>query len=165
MTGNAKAIPDGYHTLTPQLIVRGAMQAIEFYQRAFGATLISASPDGPGGKITHATLKMGDSILMLSDEFPEWKCLGPESIGGTPVTIHVYVENVDEVFQRAVNEGASVAMPLQDQFWGDRYGQVVDPFGHRWSLATHVENLTREEIAQRSVAIFGDVWKKAVSAS
>ena len=161
MPGIAKPIPEGYHTLTPQIVVRDAARAIEFYKSAFGAELLNAAPDGPGGKITHASMKIGDSILMLTDEFPEWGCLGPQSIGGSPVTLHIYVEDVDALFDRAVAAGAKVTMPLQDQFWGDRYGQLADPFGHRWSLATHKEELTREEVAKRSEAIFSKMSKEA----
>jgi PhnB protein len=161
MPGNVKAIPEGFHTLTPSIVVREAARAIDFYKTAFGAELLNASADGPEGKITHASLKIGDSILMLNDEFPEWHCLGPLSLGGSPVTIHIYVENVDEAFDRAVEAGATVTMPLQNQFWGDRYGQLVDPFGHKWSIGAHVEDVTREEIARRAEAAFNQMTKKA----
>ena len=161
MPGTVKAIPDGFHTLTPLIVVREAARAIEFYKSAFAAQLLTVAADGPGGKITHASLKIGDSILMLTDEFPEWQCLGPQALGGSPVTIHMYTEKVDEAFERAVKAGAAVTMPLQDQFWGDRYGQVVDPFGHKWSIGAHVEDLTREEIAKRAEAVFGEMAKKA----
>lgn len=161
MPGTVKAIPEGFHTLSPLIVVRDAARAIEFYKNAFGAELLNASADGPDGKITHASLKIGDSILMLTDEFPDWHCLGPQSLGGSPVTIHIYTEKVDEAFDRAVKAGATVTMPLQNQFWGDRYGQVTDPFGHKWSLAAHVEDLSREEIAKRAEAAFAAMPKKA----
>src|SRR5919201_932826 len=143
MTGKVKPIPDGFHTLTPYLVVRDAAKAIEFYRQAFGAELrgIHYSPDGKS--VFHAELKIGDSFLMLNDEFPQWNVLSPLSPGGgTSATLHMYLEDVDAAFDRAVSAGASVKMPLMDAFWGDRYGQLVDPFGHKWSLATRVKNLS-----------------------
>ena len=147
-----KSVPDGYHTLTPHLVVKGASQAIEFYKRAFGAEEISRVLGPDGKSLMHAELKIGDSRLFLVDEFPEMDCRGPQSIGGTPVTIHVYVEDVDAAFSKAVAAGAQVRMPLADMFWGDRYGVLADPFGHAWSLATHKEDLTPEEISERAQA-------------
>ena len=149
-----KAVPDGYHTLTPHLVVKGASQAIEFYKKAFGAEEISRMPGPDGKSIMHAEVQIGDSRLFLVDEFPEMGCRGPLGIGGTPVTIHIYVEDVDAVFNKAVTAGAQVRMPLEDAFWGDRYGKVVDPFGHEWSLATHKEDLTPEEIRKGAEAAF-----------
>ena len=147
-----KAVPDGYHTLTPHLVVKGASQAIEFYKKAFDAEEISRVPGPEGESLMHAELKIGDSRLFLVDEFPEMDCRGPQSIGGTPVTIHVYVEDVDAAFSKAVTAGAQVRMPLADMFWGDRYGVLADPFGHAWSLASHKEDLTPEEISERAQA-------------
>ena len=160
-TNRVKAVPDGYHTLTPHLVVKGASEAIEFYKKAFGAEEIGRVP-GPDGKtLMHAELKIGDSRLFLVDEwlffvdeFPEMQCRGPQSVGGTPVTIHMYVEDVDAAFKRAVAAGAQVRMPLEDMFWGDRYGVLADPFGHAWSLATHKEDLKPEEIAARAQRAF-----------
>jgi len=155
MTTRIKAIPEGYHTLTPHLVVKGASQAIEFYKKAFGAEEIIRLPGPDGKSLMHAAIKIGDSPLFLADEFPGMGSMGPHSIGGTPVTIHVYVEDVDTVFNQAVAAGAQVRMPLADMFWGDRYGLITDPFGHSWSLATHKEDLTPEEIEKRSQAAFG----------
>jgi uncharacterized glyoxalase superfamily protein PhnB len=161
MTNRIKAVPEGYHTLTPHLVVKGAGQAIEFYKKAFGAEEITRMPGPDGKSIMHAEIKIGDSRLFLVDEFPEMGAQGPLGIGGTPVTIHVYVEDVDTVFNRAVAAGAQVRMPLADAFWGDRYGQVTDPFGHRWSLATRKEDLTPEEISQRAQAAFSGCTQSA----
>jgi PhnB protein len=156
MTTRIKAVPEGHHTLTPHLIVKGASEAIEFYKKAFGAEEITRLPGPDGKSIMHAALKIGDSRLFLVDEFPQMGSLGPKSIGGTPVFIHVFVEDVDTIFNQAVAAGAEVLMPLVDAFWGDRYGQLVDPFGHKWSLATHKEDLTPEEIGKRAQAAFGE---------
>ena len=147
-----KAVPDGYHTLTPHLVVKGASQAVEFYKKAFGAEELGRMPGPDGKSLMHAELQIGDSRLFLVDEFPEMDCRGPQTIGGTPVTIHMYVEDVDTAFSKAVAAGAQVRMPLADMFWGDRYGVLADPFGHAWSLATHKEDLTPEEIAERAQA-------------
>jgi PhnB protein len=149
-TNRIKAVPDGYHTLTPHLVVKGASQAIEFYKKAFGAEEIGRMPGPDGKSLMHAELTIGDSRLMLVDEFPEMDCRGPQTIGGTPVTIHMYVEDVDAAFSKAVAAGAQVRMPLADMFWGDRYGVLADPFGHAWSLATHKEDLTPEASAERA---------------
>jgi PhnB protein len=154
MTNWIKAVPEGYRTLTPHLVVKGASQAIEFYKKAFGAEEIARVPGPDGKSLMHAAIKIGDSRLFLVDEFPEMGSLGPHSIGGTPVSIHVYVEDVDTVFNQAVAAGAQVRMPLADMFWGDRYGLVTDPFGHSWSLATHKEDLTLEEINKRAQTAF-----------
>ena len=147
MSEKPQAIPPGFHTLTPHLIVRNAAQAIEFYQKAFGAELLGKMLT-PDGKVMHAVLKVGDSMLMLNDEFPEWGALSPLSSGGSGVTIHIYLENVDAAFGRAISAGAAVKMPLMDQFWGDRYGIVTDPYGHHWSMATHVRDMSPEEMAE-----------------
>ena len=151
-----KAIPDGYHTLTPHLVVKGASQAIEFYKKAFGAEELGRMPGPDGKSLMHAELKIGDSRLFLVDEFPEMDCRAPQTIGGTPVTIHMYVEDVDAAFSKAVAAGAQIRMPLADMFWGDRYGVLADPFGHAWSLATHKEDLTPEEISTRARAAFSE---------
>ncbi len=151
-----KAIPEGFHTLTLTLVVRECAQAVEFYKNAFGARVhrIFYGPDGK--KVIHAELEIGDSILMLSDEFPNMNVFSPQSPGGgASAGIFMYVEDVDEVFNRAVSNGATVIMPLMDAFWGDRAGGLVDPFGYRWSLATHIKDLSDEEIEEGSKAAFG----------
>jgi PhnB protein len=140
MTQAAKPIPEGMHTVTPHLICAGAADAIEFYKRAFGATEISRLP-GPGGKLMHAAVRIGDSTVMLVDEAPQWGALGPKALKGSPVVIHLYVADVDAVAAQAVAAGATLTMPVADMFWGDRYGQIEDPFGHRWSIATHVRDV------------------------
>lgn len=145
MPDKVKAIPDGFHTLTPHITVRDAAGAIEFYKKALNAELLHASHT-PDGRVMHAALRIGDSVIMLNDEFPEW--------GGQPAPraevgghmIHVYVDNVDALFSQAVAAGATIKMPLMDQFWGDRYGTLVDPYGFRWSLATHIKDMSPEEM-------------------
>jgi PhnB protein len=154
MKNKTKPIPEGFNTLTPHLVVKGASKAIDFYEKAFSAEEIRRMPGPDGKSIMHAELKIGNSRLMLVDEFPEMNARGPESIGGTPVTIHMFVEDADTVFNRAVNAGAQVRMPLADMFWGDRYGVLADPFGHLWSIATHKEDLTPEEIRKRMQSSF-----------
>jgi len=149
----AKPIPDGFHTLTPHLVVHDGIGAIEFYKKAFGAQEKErhVMPDGKG--VMHAQLKIGNSMVMLASEFPPM-CLSPKSRGGTSVFLHLYVENADAAFDRAVKAGCTVKMPLMDQFWGDRYGQVEDPFGHHWSIGTHNRDLTPEQIAENAKAAF-----------
>jgi uncharacterized glyoxalase superfamily protein PhnB len=140
-----KPIPDGYHTLTPFLTCREAARAIEFYKQAFGAKERGVMK-GPDGKIMHAELMIGDSIIMLSDEWPEFGALSPQSIGGSPMGLHIYLDGVDAAFDRAVKAGAEVEMPVMDQFWGDRYGKLKDPFGHKWSIGTHVKDMSDDEM-------------------
>jgi PhnB protein len=144
-----KPIPEGMHTVTPHLVCAGAAEAIEFYKKAFGAVEM-ARLAGPGGKLAHAMIRIGDSVVMLVDEFPEMGALSPTSLKGSPVTIHLYVNNVDVTVEQAVKIGAKITMPVADMFWGDRYGQVVDPFGHRWSVGTHIREVSMEE-AQRAM--------------
>ena len=153
MTPNAKPIPDGYHTVTPYLTVRGAAEAIEFYKRAFGAQQRGVLPM-PGGKIGHAEIIIGNSIIMLADEFPEHGNQSPESLNGSPVGLAIYVENVDEVFDRAVKAGATVKEPVADKFWGDRAGSVTDPFGHKWTILTHQEDVSIDEMKKRMEKMF-----------
>ena len=146
MTQSAvKPIPDGMHSLTPLLTCAGAADAIQFYKKAFNAVELSRLP-GAKGKLMHAALRIGDSVLMLTDEFPEWGGFGPKLLKGSPVTVHLYVENVDAAVEQAVAAGAKVTMPLADMFWGDRYAQLEDPFGHHWSMATHKRDLSQAEI-------------------
>src|SRR5712691_3595419 len=139
MTNKVKPIPHGYHTATPYLIVSGAAGAIEFYKKAFGATELMRMAD-PKGKIGHAEIQIGDSHIMLADEFPEMGYRSPQSLGGSPVSIHLYVEDVDTLASQAIAAGAKVLRPVKDQFYGDRSGTFEDPFGHVWTIATHVED-------------------------
>jgi PhnB protein len=145
MPEQVKAVPPGFHALTPHLTVRNAEQALEFYKNAFGAEVLHVA-HMPDGKVMHASLRIGDSMLMLNDEFPDYGTLSPLSTGGSAVTIHIYTDNVDAAFNRAVSAGAQVKMPLADQFWGDRYGVVADPFGHKWSLGAHIKDMSPEEM-------------------
>jgi PhnB protein len=144
-------IPHGYHTVTPYLAVDDAAQAIEYYTKAFGAKE-RVRMETPDGKIGHAELEIGDSLVMLSDPFPQASTRSPKELGGTSVSVFMYVENVDAVVKQAVDSGATVAMEVADQFWGDRFGSVTDPFGHLWSIATHVEDVPPEEMAERAKA-------------
>ncbi|HEV3106689.1 MAG TPA: VOC family protein [Trinickia sp.] len=144
-TSSVKPIPEGMHSLTPYLVCAGAAEAIEFYKKVFGATELARLP-GPDGKIAHAQIKIGDSTLMLTDESPQQEMLGPKAIKGTPVSLYLYVENADKTFEAAVAAGAKVVMPLADMFWGDRWGHVEDPFGHRWHIATHTRDVSPEEM-------------------
>jgi PhnB protein len=157
----AEPIPAGFHTLTPYLVVRDAAKAVDFYQKAFGAKVrgVHKTPDG---KVMNADLRIGDSILLFCDEFPGppgWR--SPQTLGGTSVTVHIYVKDVDALFNQALAAGAKTVMPVMDAFWGDRYGQLEDPFGHRWSIATHKEDLTAAEIEKRAEAAFAEMAKKA----
>jgi PhnB protein len=145
-------IPDGYHTVTPYLYVKGAAKAIEFYKKAFGAKELMRMP-GPEGKLGHAEIRIGGSRLMLSDEYPPMDFLGPQSRGGTTVHLHVYVKGVDSVIERAVAAGAKVLRPVANQFYGDRTGSVQDPFGHVWHIATHVEDVPPKEMARRAAQV------------
>jgi uncharacterized glyoxalase superfamily protein PhnB len=142
-----KPIPDGMHTVTPHLICAGAADAIEFYKKAFNAVEEVRLP-GPQGRLMHAMIRIEGSAVMLVDEMPEWGALSPKSLKGSPVTIHLYVENVDASVQRAVSAGAKITMPPADMFWGDRYAKVEDPFGHHWSVATHVRDVSPQEMQQ-----------------
>jgi PhnB protein len=149
---SVKAIPDGYYSLTPYLVCKGAAKAIDFYTKVFGAQEMVRMP-GPQGSIAHAEVKIGNSMLMLADENPERGHLSPESIGGSASSIMFYADDVDEVFNRAVAAGATVEMPPADMFWGDRMGNIVDPFGHKWAIATHKEDVSPAEMEKRMAAI------------
>ena len=153
-TKKVKAVPDGYHAVTPYLIVRDGAQALDFYVRAFGAEELYRIDMG-GGKLGHAELRIGDSVVMLADEHPEMGHKSPQAYGGTPVSLLLYVEDCDALVQQAVSAGAKLVRPLQDQFYGDRSGTVVDPFGHMWTVATHKEDLTSDEIKQRAAEAHG----------
>jgi PhnB protein len=144
-------IPEGYNTVSPYLAVDDAEKAIEYYKKAFGAEE-TVRMNAPDGRIGHAELEIGDSHLMLSDPFPQSSTKPPTELGGTSVSIFMYVEDVDAVVQKAVDQGATVTMEVEDQFWGDRFGSITDPFGHNWSIATHIEDLTPEEIEERGKA-------------
>ncbi|MDG0025373.1 VOC family protein [Trinickia sp. Y13] len=150
MTSSVKPIPEGMHTITPQIVCANAAQAIEFYAKAFGAIELFRMP-GPSGKLAHAQIKIGDSVLMLTDESPECGSSGPKTLKGTPVSLYVYVEDADKAFDRAVSAGATVMMPLADMFWGDRWALVEDPFGHRWHIATRTREPSMEEM-QKAMA-------------
>lgn len=152
--GDVKPIPEGYPTITPYLCIAGAAAAMEFYGKVFGAKERMHMP-APDGKIGHAELQVGDSLIMLSDEFPGMGARSPGTVGGTPVMLSVYVEDVDAVFQRALQLGATEVRAVEDQFYGDRLGMFEDPFGHRWSVATHVEDVPPEEMAKRASAAMG----------
>ena len=142
-----KPIPDGMHTVTPHLVCAGASDAIEFYKKAFNAVEEGRLP-GPQGKLMHAMIRINGSAVMLADEFPEWGSFGPKALKGSSVTIHLYVEDVDAAVARAVGAGAKITMPLEDMFWGDRYCKLEDPFGHHWSIATHVRDVSPDEMRE-----------------
>jgi PhnB protein len=144
-----KPVPDGYHSVTPYLIIKGAARAIDFYKQTFGATE-RMRMNGPDGQVGHAELQIGDSIVMLADEHPSMGHRSPQSLGGTPVSLMVYVERVDDTFKRAIAAGAKEVQPVKDQFYGDRSGSFQDPFGHVWTVSTHVEDVSPEEMRRRS---------------
>jgi PhnB protein len=146
-----EAVPTGYRTITPYIVCRDAANAIDFYKKAFGAKEKSRMP-GPGGKVMHAELRVGDSMVMLCDEMPEMGTRSPLSLGGSPASIFLYVKNVDAIADKATAAGATVVMPVQDMFWGDRYGKLKDPYGHEWQIATHKEDLTPKQRAKRAQA-------------
>ena len=141
-------IREGFNTLSPYIVVDGAEKAIEFYKKALGAEVVDISK-GPDGKVYNAQLKFGNSMLMLNDEFPDYGSVGPTKLGGSPVTIHMSVEDVDSLWKKAVDAGCEITMPLADQFWGDRYGSLKDPFGHKWSMSTHIADPTPEEMEEK----------------
>ena len=142
-----KTIPEGMHSVTPHLVCAGAADAIDFYKKAFGATEVARVP-GPDGKLIHGAVRIEGSVVMLVDENPQWGALGPRTLKGSPVTIHVYVRDVDAFVARAVKAGAKVTMPVDDMFWGDRYGIIEDPFGHHWSVATHLRDVKPEDLPE-----------------
>ncbi|MFZ0963404.1 MAG: VOC family protein [Terriglobia bacterium] len=160
MPGKVKAVPEGTHSITAHLMVREGPKAVEFYQKAFGAQVLSVHKT-PDGKVIHATFKVGDSQFMLADEFPGMSNPSPQTLGGSPVVLNLYVEDVDALFKQAVAAGAKVTMPLANQFWGDRYGQIVDPFGHAWALGSHIEDVAPEEMERRASDMFSQMAKKA----
>jgi PhnB protein len=155
---SVKAIPAGYQSVTPAIIVRGADDAIDFYKRAFGAEEIHIMR-GPDGGVAHAEIRIGDSMIMLGEENPAWGTKSPLSTNGTPSSLHLYVDNADAAFDRAVKAGATVSQPLEDAFWGDRYGKITDPFGHSWGIATHIKDMTPEEMQKA-----GEEWMAQMAA-
>jgi uncharacterized glyoxalase superfamily protein PhnB len=156
MTTKPNPVPDMYRTITPTLTVKDAAGAIDFYKRAFGAQEIRRMPS-PDGKIMHAELKIGDSMIMLNDEFPEMGCLSPETLNGVASSIFLYVLDVDASYKKAVDSGAHPIMPPSDMFWGDRFSKIKDPFGQQWSIATHIEDLTDKEILERQKTFFSQM--------
>ncbi len=152
MANHVKPKPDGYHNITPYLVVKGAAAAIDFYKKVFGASEIMRMPQ-PDGRIGHAELKIGDSIVMLADEYPEMNIIGPGTLGNSTVGLLLYVDDSDKTFNLAVSSGARVEKPLADQFYGDHSGTVIDPFGHKWTIATHKEDVTPEEMERRMAAM------------
>lgn len=151
-------IPKEYHSITPVLIVKNGDEAIEFYKNGFGVEE-RCCMKGPDGRVAHAELKLGDSVFMLSDEYPEMKCHSPETIGGSPVSMYVYVDDVDSIFNKAISAGAKILDPVKDQFWGDRHGRLEDPFGHLWSIATHKKDISDEEMKRAAEAAFSEMSK------
>ena len=148
MTTKAKPVPEGYHTVSPYLVIKNAGAAIDFYKKAFGAKERGRMP-GPDGRIMHAEIQIGDSVIMICEEMPEYGNRSPQTLGGSPVSLFLYVPDVDAQFQQAVSAGAKVDMPVADQFWGDRYGKLTDPYGHQWSMATHIEDMSPKEMGRR----------------
>jgi uncharacterized glyoxalase superfamily protein PhnB len=160
MSAIVRGKPEGFHSVTPYLVVTNTVKALEFYAQAFGAVMVSRMP-GPGGPDTtmHADMRIGDSLVMLNDEFPQWGVKSPTSYGGTPVSLHIYVEDADAAFAKAVAAGCTVLTPPSDMFWGDRYCKVTDPFGHVWGIATRKENPTREQLAERTAEMLKKMGK------
>ncbi len=153
-----KPVPEGYHTITPHMVIRNAEAAIDFYKKAFGAEEVCRMPGPDGTGVMHAELKIGDSMLMMCDESPHMEhTKAPQSLNGTTVGLMLYVEDVDKSYQRALDAGATVSMPIMDMFWGDRYGKVTDPFGHEWGIATHKFDLTPEELQKGAEAFFANM--------
>ena len=156
MATKVKGIPEGYHTITPSLAIRDAARALDFYKKAFGAEERFRMP-GPDGKLMHAELQIGTSLVMLGEEMPDMGARSPQTLGGTPVSFYLYVEDVDAFWKRAVEAGAKPTMPLTDMFWGDRMGKLEDPFGHAWAPAQHIKDLTPEEMQKASEAFFAQM--------
>ena len=159
MTTNVKPIPAGYHTVTPSFTFKDSKKAIEFYKQAFGAKVLDLMPSPDGRSTMHATIQIGDSILMMGDEMPGAGCQSAESLGASPISFYVYVPNVDAVFQQAVAAGATAGMPVAEMFWGDRAGQLKDPFGYSWMIATHSRDLTPQQIQEGAQAFFAKAGK------
>jgi PhnB protein len=156
MAVSAKPIPEGFHSVTPAIVVKDAAKAIDFYKKALGAQELMRMP-GPDGKIMHAELKIGNSVIFLSDENPQMNVKSPQSLGGSTCTLNVYVPNVDDVFKQAIAAGGKESMPVADQFWGDRYGTLTDPFGYSWGIGTHKEDLSPKEMGERAQQFFASM--------
>jgi PhnB protein len=154
MKTNVKPIPEGYHSVTPDLTLKDSLKAIKFYKKAFGAKEMGIFPSPDGKSTMHATIKIGDSIIMMGDERPSQSCESAETLGASPVSLFIYVPDVDKVFNQAVDAGAEITMPLDDMFWGDRCGSVKDPFGYSWMIATHTRDMTREEVQKGAESFF-----------
>lgn len=159
-----KTIPEGYSTVTPMFLFKDARKAIDFYQRAFGAKELMVMPGPDGRGVMHAELRIGNSIVMLGEETPQQPCKSAETLGGSPVNFYLYLDDVDAAFQTAVKAGATVQMPVAEMFWGDRIGTVQDPFGYSWTVATHVKDLTTEEIRQGAQAFYAEMAEKQAAA-
>jgi PhnB protein len=159
MKKSTQPVPEGFHTVTPSLIVRNGAQAIEFYKKALGAEEIMRMA-GPDGKIGHAELKIGDSIIFLTDENPAMHCMSPQTLGGVASSLYLYVADVDTAFQRAIDAGGKATMPVTDMFWGDRFGNFVDPYGHNWGLSTHTRDMTEQEIEEGAKAFHAQMAQK-----
>jgi uncharacterized glyoxalase superfamily protein PhnB len=153
-------LPEGVRSLTPHLVVKNALESIEFYKKAFGAELVNHAPGSAPRSTMHASIKIGDSVIFLADEMPMSVAKAPKSVGGTTTSIMLFVPDVDATFKSAVSAGAKVNMPVGDQFWGDRYGQVIDPDGHLWELGTHTEDLTADEMQQRATKFMAEMAKQ-----
>jgi uncharacterized glyoxalase superfamily protein PhnB len=156
----AKSIPDGYHSVTPSFTFKDSGKAIEFYKKAFGAKVLGSFPNPTGHGIMHATIQIGDSIVMMGDESSSGGCKSAESLGHSPITLYVYVQDVDAAFKQAVAAGGKVAMPVADQFWGDRAGSITDPFGYSWLIATHTQDLRPDQVRKGAEAFFAQMAKK-----
>lgn len=159
MKKSTQPVPPGYHTITPSLTVRNAAEAIEFYKKALGAEekMRMASPDG---KITHAELKIGDSMIFMNDEMPAWGSKSPQTLGGVPGGFYLYVEDVDKAFERAIEAGGKVTMPVMDMFWGDRMGNFTDPYGFAWTLSTHTQDMTEQELEEGAKQFYAQMVQK-----
>ncbi len=149
------SVPDGYATVTPYLVVRNCAEAIEFYKKAFGAEEVMRMPTPDGERVMHAEIRVGGSAIMMTDELPGMDCRSPQALGGTAVTLHLYLPDIDSAYARAQNAGCEAVMPPQDMFWGDRYGRLVDPYGHSWAMATHVRDVSLEEMREAAAKAFG----------
>ena len=156
----SKPIPQGYHSVTPSFTFKDSQKAIDFYKKAFGAKVLDVFPNLTGGGVMHATIQIGDSILMMGDENPGMSCKSAETLGGSPISLFVYVPNADEAFKQAVAAGGTAAMPVADMFWGDRAGTIQDPFGYSWMIATHTQDLNQEQIRKGAEAFFAQMAKK-----
>ncbi len=155
MAGEVQKIPDGFHSLTPHIVVSDAAKAIDFYKQAFGAEEVMRAPDPSGDRLMHAEVRIGDSTLMMTDTYPEYGAKNPQDLGGSPIALHFYCEDVDAMVAQAVAAGAEIQMPAADMFWGDRYARVSDPFGHTWAIACHIRDVTLEEMAAGAKEAFG----------